>query len=166
VLHSRQRNVIDYVRLNPPKNPNDPYVASNLERLNFTGVEAAVHARLPHNQQASISYTAIHGVQDALQGLQARYTSNYPTHRAVVSWLGELPWNIQARSQIGVVQRYAADPYAVWDAALSREFYGRVRANLGFSNIADTRYQEIENVVMPGQGVVFGLDFLLWRRGH
>ncbi len=166
VFHSRQRNVIDYVRLNPPTDPNDPYVASNLERLNFTGVEAALHVRLPHNQQASVGYTAIHGAQDALQGQQSRYTSNYPTHRAVLGWLGELPGNFQARSQIGVVQRYATDAYAVWDAALSREFFGRVRANLGFSNIADTRYHEIENVVMPGQGVIFGLDFLLWRKGH
>jgi outer membrane cobalamin receptor len=163
VFHSRQRNVIDYVQLTPT----DPkFTASNLEHLNFTGVETSLHARLPHNQQAGFSYTAIHGAQDALQGLQARYTSNYPTHRAVVSWLGELPGKIEARSQLGVVQRYSADPYAVWDASLTREFYSRVRANLGFTNIADTRYQEIQNVVMPGQGIVFGMDFLLWRRRH
>ncbi len=162
VFHSRQFDVIDYVQLVA----NGPYVASNLEHLNFTGVEAALHARLPRHQQASVSYTAIHGAQDALQGLQSRYTSNYPTHRAVVSWLGELPGHIQARSQLGVVQRYAAEPYAVWDAALTRQFYGRVRANLGFSNLSSTRYEEIQNVAMPGRSVVFGLDLLLWRRRH
>jgi iron complex outermembrane receptor protein len=162
VFHSRQRDVIDYVQTVT----NGPYVASNLERLNFTGIEATLSAHLSHNQQASVSYTAIHGAQGALQGLQSRYTSNYPTHRAVVGWIGELPGRIQARSQIGVVQRYSTDPYAVWDAAVSREFYGRVRANLGFSNIADTRYQEIQNVVMPGQGIVFGLDLLLWQKRH
>ena len=162
VFHSRQREVIDYVQFVP----GGQYTASNLESLNFTGVEAALHARLPHNQQASLSYTAIHGVQGALQGFKARYTSNYPTHRAVVSWLGELPGKIEARSQIGVNQRFGADPYAVWDAALTREFYGKVRANLGFANISSTRYEEIPNVVMPGRSMVFGLDILLWRKGH
>jgi len=166
VFHSRQSNVIDYVRANPPTNPNDPYVAANLESLNFTGFEGSLHARLPHNQQVSISYAAIHGVQGVLQGLTARYTSNYPTHRAVVAWLGELPGHIQARSQIGVDQRFGADPYAVWDAALTREFYGRVRANLGFSNLGGTRYEEITNVAMPGRSVIFGLDLLLWRKRH
>ena len=162
VFHARQRDVIDYVQLVA----GGPYVASNLERLNFTGVEAALHVRLPHSQQASFSYTAIHGVQDALQGMQSRYTSNYPTHRAVVSWLGELPGKFEARSQIGVVQRFGADPYAVWDAALTREFYGRVRANLGLANIGSTSYEEIQNVVMPGRSVIFGLDLLLWRKRH
>jgi iron complex outermembrane receptor protein len=92
VFHSRQSNVIDYVQLAA----NSAYVASNLELLNFTGFEAALHARLPHHQQTSVSYTGIHGTQEALRGLQSRYTSNYPTHRAVLSWLGELPGKIEA----------------------------------------------------------------------
>jgi hypothetical protein len=84
----------------------------------------------------------------------------------VLSWLGELPGKIQARSQIGVDQRFGVDPYAVWDAALTREFYGKVRANLGLSNLSSTSYEEIPGVVMPRRSVVFGLDILLWRKGH
>jgi hypothetical protein len=49
---------------------------------------------------------------------------------------------------------------------LTREFYGRVRANLGFSNLSSTRYEEIANVAMPGRSVIFGLDLLLWRKRH
>ena len=162
VFHSRQRNVIDYVQTMA----GGPYVAANLEQINYTGFEGSLHARLPHNQQASLSYTAVHGAQAALNGAQSRYVSNYPTHRAVVEWLGELPAKIQARSQIGMVQRYGSDPYAVWDAALTREFYGRVRANLGFSNISSTSYEEIHHVIMPGRSVIFGVDFLLWKKRH
>lgn len=81
-----------------------------------------------------------------------------------MSWLGELPGKIQARSQLGVVQRFERDPYALWDLAVSRAFSRRVRANLQFSNVTGTRYEEIQNVVMPGQSVVFGLDFVLWRK--
>jgi len=162
VFHSRQTNVIDYVQTMA----NGPFVASNLERINFAGFEGSLRARLPHGQEAGVSYTVLHGAQDALRGLQSRYTSNYPSHRAVLSWLGELPGKVQARSQLGVVQRFGADPYAVWDAALTREFYGRVRANLQFANISGTSYEEIQNVVMPGRSVVFGLDLLLWRKRY
>ncbi len=162
VFHSRQSNVIDYVQ----SVANGPYVASNLEHLNYTGFEAALHARLPHHQQASVSYTAVHGAPDALPGLQSRYTSNYPSHRAVVSWLGELPGKVEARSEIGVVQRYATDAYAVWDAAVTREFYGRVRANLSFANLTSTSYEEIQNVALPGRSVIVGLDLVLWRKRH
>ncbi len=162
VFHSRQKNVIDYVQLVP----NGKFVASNLESVNYTGAEASLLLRLPHDQQAGLSYTVLHGAQDALHGLQSRYAFNYPTHRAVVSWLGVLPGKLQARSQLGVVQRFERDPYALWDLAISREFAGRVRANLQFSNLTDTRYEEIQNVVMPGAGVVFGLDFVLWRKSR
>jgi iron complex outermembrane receptor protein len=160
VFHSRQKDVIDYVQFVPK----GKFVASNLQHVNYTGAEASWHVRLTPDQQASVSYTLVHGAQEALHGLQSRYAFNYPTHRAVVSWLGVLPGKIQARSQLGVVQRFERDPYALWDLALSREFAGRVRANLQFANITDTRYEEIQNVVMPGAGVVFGLDFLLWRK--
>jgi iron complex outermembrane recepter protein len=166
VFQSRESNVIDYVRGDPPTNPKDPYTAANLESLIFTGFEGSLHARLPHGQQISVGYTGIRGVRGSLQGLNARYTSNYPTHRAVLGWDGELPGQIHGRSQIGVDQRFGADPYAIWDAAVTREFYGRVRANLGFSNLSDTHYEEIANVAMPGRSVTFGLDLLLWRKGH
>ena len=165
VFHSRQKNVIDYVLDTGGK-----YVAANLDRVNYTGGEASLRMRLPRDQQVAVSYTVVHGAIDSAQSQQqSRYTSNYPTHRAVLSWSGTLPGKIQARSQLGVVQRVqvsAQDPYALWDAALSREFYGRVRANVQFSNISNTDYTEIPKVVMPGRSVVFGLDFVLWRKGR
>ena len=151
--------MIDYVQLVP----NGKYVASNLESVHYSGAEASLQLRWPHDQQTGLSYTVVHGAQDALHGLQSRYAFNYPTHRAVVSWIGELPGKIQARSQLGVVQRFERDSYALWDLAVSREFAGRVRANLQFSNITGTRYEEIQNVAMPGQSLIFGLDFVLWR---
>ena len=166
VFHSRQKDVIDYVL----DTTSGKYVAANLDRVNYTGGEVSLRLRLPRDQQVGVSYTVVHGAIDSAQSQQqSRYTSNYPTHRAVVSWLGTLPGKIQARSQLGVVQRVqvsAKDPYALWDAALSREFYGRVRANLQFSNITNTGYTEIPKVAMPGRSVVFGLDFVLWRKGR
>jgi hypothetical protein len=136
-------------------------MAENIQRLNFTGVEVSLDARLPHRQRIQAAYTGVHGIQQSLNSLQTKYTFNYPTNNGVVSWNGKLPGKLVARTRIGVVDRYAADPYGLWDAAVVREF-SHVAAHLVLSNITDTQYEEIPGVIMPGRSVVFGVD-LFWR---
>jgi outer membrane cobalamin receptor len=175
VFERRDHNVIDYVLRQctaiptselPPgascssQVPN-VYHAENLQNLNFTGFEGSVETRLPHEQSLQVSYTALHGVQNALNGLQTKYTFEYPRNDGIIAWSGLLPGKLIARTRIGVLDRYASDPYGLWDAAVAREF-SHVAAHLTLSNITDTQYQEIQGVVMPGRSVVFGLDFF-WR---
>jgi len=175
LFERRDGNVIDYVtrvcsgipadQLPPgatcsPSIPN-VYHAENLQHLNFTGVEGSVDLRLSGQQHVEISYTALYGSQKTLAGLQTKYAFNYPRHGAVLAWNGNLPGRFIARTRLGVIDRYQSDPYAIWDAALVREFH-HVAAHLALANISDTDYQEIPGVVMPGRSVVFGLDFF-WR---
>ncbi len=152
----RDRDVIDYVR----SSASAPYQAENIQQLNFTGVEGSVELRLPGENRLQISYTALHGVQHSLNGLQTKYTFNYPKQDAVVAWNGHLPGKLIARTRVGAVDRFGSDPYGLWDAAVAREF-GHVAAHLAFSNITDTRYEEIPGVVMPGRSVFFGMDLFL-----
>ena len=133
-------------------------MAENIQKFNFTGVEASVEVRLSQDQRLQIAYTGLHGTQRMLSGLQTKYSFNYPTHDAVVAWNGHLPGKFIARSRIGVVDRYARDPYGLWDAAVAREF-GHVAAHLMLSNLGDTQYEEIQGVITPGRSLVFG--FLL-----
>jgi len=159
IFQRRDRDVIDYVR----SSSSAPFVAENIQSLNFTGVEFSCEVRLPHDQRLEAAYTGLHGAQQALQGLQSKYTFNYPTHDGLIAWNGRLPWKMTARSRLGVVDRYARDPYGLWDAAIAREF-NHVAAHLVLSNISDMQYEEIPGVIMPGRSVVFGLDFFLRGR--
>lgn len=173
----RDQGVIDYVLrpcLSIPTDELPPgatcssqvpnvYHAENLQNLNFTGVEASLELRLAHDQQVQIAYTGLHGVQQSLNGLQTKYSFNYPTNDGVIAWNGRLPGKFVARTRIGVVDRYASDPYALWDTAVAREF-SHVAAHLVLSNISDTQYEEIQGVIMPGRSVVFGLDFYWHER--
>lgn len=159
VFERRDRDVIDYVR----SSSSAPYRAENIQSLNFTGVEFSCEVRLPHDQRLEAAYTGLHGAQQALQGLESKYTFNYPTHDGLIAWNGRLPWRMTARSRLGVVDRYARDPYGLWDAAIAREF-NHVAAHLVLSNISNTQYEEIPGVIMPGRSVVFGLDFFLRGR--
>ena len=154
IFERRDRDVIDYVRASTSL----PYMAKNIQKFNFTGVEASVEVQLPQGQHFQIAYTGLHGAQQMLNGLQTKYSFNYPTHDAVVAWNGHLPGKFIARTRIGVVDRYASDPYGLWDAAVAREF-GHVAAHLVLSNLGDSRYEEIQGVIMPGRSLVFGLDF-------
>jgi iron complex outermembrane recepter protein len=161
IFERRDRGVIDYVRALP----SGPYAAENIQKLNFTGVEASVELQVPGDGRLQISYTGLHGVQNSLNGLQTKYTFNYPNHDALVAWNGRLPGKFIARMRIGVLDRYASDPYALWDAAVAREF-GHVGAHFGLANIADAHYDEIPGVVMPRRSVIFGLDFFWHERNR
>jgi iron complex outermembrane receptor protein len=156
LFHIREQNVIDYVKFFP----GDLFHAANIQRLNFTGIETSAEIRLTNVQRLRFAYTGLQGVQQSLNGLVSRYVFNYPVNNAVFGWQGMLPGRIFARTQVGATQRFGRDPYAVWEAGIGREF-GALGARLSFSNLANTRYQEIEGVVMPGRSVVFGLEYVL-----
>lgn len=177
VFQRRDGDVIDYVTRTCSTIPSDQlppgavcsptvpdvYHAENLQHLNFTGVESSLELRLPHQQRIQVAYTALYGAQETLAGLQTKYAFNYPSHDAVLAWNGQLPGRLIARTRVGVVDRYHSDPYALWDAAVAREF-NHVAAHLVLSNISDTQYEEIPGVIMPGRSVAFGLDFFLHGR--
>ena len=154
VFERREQNDIDYVR----SVPSDPWQAENIGRLNFTGVETYLEIRLPRRQRVEFAFTALHGAQSALDGLQSKYVFNYPIDNGVIAWQGILPRNFVARTRIGITNRFNRDPYAIWDASVGREFRN-VAAHLGLSNLTSTQYEEIEGVAMPGRSVVFGMEF-------
>jgi iron complex outermembrane receptor protein len=157
VFERREKNDIDYVR---SASSNGPYQATNIQSLNFTGVETSFQIRLPRDQRVEFSYAGLYGAQQSLKGIQSRYIFNYPVGDAVVAWQGTLPGKLVARSRIGVTSRYSGDPYGVWDADVGREFQ-HVAAHLSFSNLSDTQYEEVQGVIMPGRSVIFGIDLYL-----
>lgn len=177
IFERRDQDVIDYVLRDcssipadqlPPGTScsslaTDVYHAENLQHLNFLGVETTVELRLPRGQHLQFAYTALHGVQESLNGLQTKYAFNYPSNDGVIAWNGTLPGKLIARTRIGVVDRFSQDTYGLWDAAVAREF-PHVAAHFVLSNVTDTQYQDIPGIIMPGRSVVFGLDFFLRAR--
>jgi outer membrane cobalamin receptor len=160
-FHRRERNDIDYVR----SSPDVPWQATNIDNLNFTGVEAAVRFRLPRSQELNLSYTALHGSQEALPGLTSKYVFEYPAQNAVVAWIGTFKNQVAVRTRVGVIQRVESDAYPLWDLSFSRAS-GWLRPYLQLSNLSNTEYEEIPGVAMPGRSVVGGLEFVLRRGTH
>jgi len=158
IFQRREHDGIDYVR----NSPADLWRAANIQNLHFTGVEAGATLRLAKAQQLDFRYTGLHGAQEGLLGLQSKYVFNYPKHSAVASWQASLPDSVLVRTRVGVLDRLAREPYALWDlyGAYGR---GRVRPFLQLTNLTSTRYEEIPGVAMPGRAVVGGVEIVVLK---
>lgn len=155
VFQRRDRNGIDYMSASPT----GPWVAANITQLNFTGVEASAGWRWRH-QVFDVSYTGLRGVSELLPGVYTKYAFNYPIHSAVATWTGTLPGALTARMRMGAMERRARDPYAVWDVAVARN-RGPVRPFIQFTNLANTRYEEVLSIPLPGRAVLGGVELVL-----
>lgn len=161
VFDSRQKNTIDYTRASA----SDPWRASNLPGLNFVGIETALDWRLGHSQQLKASWTLLVGAQDALRGLQSKYVFNYPTNNGRVEWTWDSAHGLLVDSRLGVVQRFHADSYPVWDSSIARAA-GRIRPYLQMTNLFNTGYEEIVGVRMPGRSFAGGVEISLSSKVH
>jgi outer membrane receptor protein involved in Fe transport len=155
VFRRLDHNDIDYVKYAPTQ----PWQATNIENLTFTGVETIFRIALPRSQNVELGYTGIHGAQKPLPGVTSKYVFDYPTHHASFSWFVQFKDEISVRNQLSFVQRFGHDVYPVWDVSISRS-RGHVRPFLQLSNLSNTGYEEIPGVRMPGRGIMGGVE--LW----
>ena len=157
-FYSRQQDAIDYVR----SNSNFPWQAANLSGLHFGGVESALTWLPARSQSVHIAWTALHGAQDALHGLQSEYVLNYPVNNLYASWIAALGRSLTVCDTVQIVQRYRQTVYPVWNASVTRPA-GRLHPYLRLDNLANTGYQEIAGVAMPGRSISGGVSFSLGR---
>ncbi len=153
IFELRERDVIDYV-LSPATGI---YVATNFDKLNFTGAEVSLKY-----YGFAVSYTALHGAFDATEAqiLDSRYTAYYPSNEGVASWEGAFKGGFLLRTRVGALQRFNRNPYGLWDfyAAYTRR---RIHPFLQLTNITNTVYQEVAGVAMPKRAVIGGIEFRL-----
>ncbi|MBZ5680803.1 MAG: TonB-dependent receptor [Acidobacteriia bacterium] len=153
-------NVIDYVQFAMGQ----PYQATNIHQLHFTGVEAHADLHLRRDQQGQLAYTFLHGDQSPLPGAVSRYAFNYPSHQAIFAWTGS--WRqVVARTGVGITQRVQRGAYPVWDLAIARNA-GVIRPYLQLANLSNTGYEEVPGVIMPSRSVTGGVELIFARRAH
>ena len=157
-FYSRQHDTIDYVR----PNPSVKWQAANLSGLQFTGVESTFTWLPSKSQSIRISWTALHGAQNALHGLQSEYVYNYPVQNIHAAWSAALGRAFAITNAVELAQRYQQTVYPVWNATVTHDA-GKIRPYLRLSNLSNTGYQEITGVAMPGRSITGGFAIQL---GH
>lgn len=151
LFHRRDRDGIDYASPSPA----GPWEARNITRLNFTGIEASASWRR-RAHMAEFSYTGMRAVSSLPEGIFTKYAMNYPVHSGIFSWTGTAG-RVMARTRLGAAERRARSPYAVWDASLAWR-RGRISPFVQATNLANTRYEEILRVPMPGRAFLLGVE--------
>ena len=159
VFDLRERDVIDYMRGSPP----GPWTATNIDQLHFHGVEASVRAPTGHSQEFDLSYTAMRGDHPLPAGVESEYALWYPSQSGVFAWTAHLPHGVLARSRVGVLDRFGYKTYGLWDVCLARSA-GRVHPFIQLTNLTNTSYEEVRQVVMPGRTVLVGVDVTVISR--
>ena len=167
-FYSQQHDTIDYIKSatsNPylPANcPMNIWCADNLNGLHFAGVETSF-AWIPRKSQTvRIEWTALHGAQTALHGLESEYVFNYPVENIHASWTWRMGHDIVLTNALELAQRYQQTMYPVWNATLTRDAW-KVRPYLRLMNASNTGYQEITGVNMPPRTIVGGVAVQLGR---
>jgi iron complex outermembrane receptor protein len=165
----QQKDTIDYAKTILATNAltfAEPWQAINIQNLNITGAEATARLRLTTNQQLQFSYTAAHAASPP-PNLISEYAYNYAAQNALFAWNGTLPGKLghqlNAHTQVNVVQKTQHTAYPLWDVALSRNT-GRLRPYLRALNLSNTGYQEIPQVPLQGRTIMAGAEFNWSRR--
>ncbi len=157
-FYSRQHNAIDYVR----PDPSQKWQAVNLSGLHFTGVDSTFTWLPTQSQTVRIAWTALHGAQGALNGLQSKYVFNYPVQNIHADWSINFRHAFAITNAVQLAQRYQQTVYPVWNIAITHDS-GRIRPYLRLTNLSNTGYQEITGVNMPARTITGGLAFQLGR---
>lgn len=170
-FYSQQHDTIDYVKSatpNPylPANcPENIWCADNLNGLHFAGVETSFTWIPTKSHTVRVEWTALHGAQTALHGLESEYVFNYPVENVHASWTWAMGHQIVLTNAVQLVQRYQQTVYPVWNATLMRDAW-KVRPYLRLMNASNTGYQEIGGVNMPPRTIMGGVAIELDREGR
>jgi len=167
----QQKDTIDYAKTilaTPTLTASEPWQAINIQNLNITGAEATLRLRLTETQQLQFSYTAAHAASPP-PNLLSEYAYNYAAQNAIFGWSGTLPGKIghqiNAHTQINIVQKTQHTAYPLWDIAASRNT-GHIRPYLRALNLSNTGYQEIPQVPLQGRTLMVGTEFNWSHAGH
>ena len=155
----RERDGIDFYR----PTPTSIWRALNIQNLNFTGVEASIRYTPSRVHTFDLRYTRLHGTQDTIPVGFTKYSFNYPVHSGVFAWQATPRGNFLFRTRVGVLDRQARDPYVLCDVYAGLP-HGKVHPFVQISNLANSSYQEILGVPMPGRTIIGGVELLFRKR--
>ncbi len=149
-LFSRhERNVIDWIR----SSALEKWHTSNIRRVATRGIEIGTERALSTAAGVAANYSHI-----SMDAGRVDYASKYVLDYVRHSWsaAAHFPMPLGLRCQYRLVYKKRAGGRNYWllDARLERDF-PHFTAVLDFTNLLNSRYQEVSGVDMPGRWFVF-----------
>ena len=159
LFERRETDGIDYYRTSAT----DIWRALNIQNLNFKGWEASLRWTPSPTHTLDFRYTALHGTQDTIAAGFTKYTFNYPTGSGVFAWQITPRGNFVLRTRVGVLRRQARPWYPLWDIYMGLP-HRKLHPYLEVGNAANTSYQSVPGLAMPGRTIVGGVELVFQKR--
>jgi outer membrane cobalamin receptor len=145
-LFSRQeRNVIDWIRTSAK----EKWQASNIRKLHTSGAEISLERSLGSGTRIGVRYSRI-----SIDAGKVDYISKYVLDYARESWSASasvpIPLALKYQQTLSYKRRANGRSYWLLDGRIERPFR-HFTAAFDFSNLLNSRYQEVIDVDMPGR---------------
>jgi outer membrane cobalamin receptor len=146
-----ERNVIDWIRSSVA----EKWHTANIRKLRTSGVELGLERLLGPQAGVSTHYSRI-----STDAGSVTFISKYVLDYARDSWSASvyfpMPLALKFRQTLTYKRRADGRSYWIMDGSLSHHFR-LFTAGLDFTNLLDSRYQEVAGVDMPGRWFMFSI---------
>jgi outer membrane cobalamin receptor len=146
-----ERNVIDWIRFSP----SEKWRTSNIRKLHTEGFEIGLERSMGAQAHVRMHYSYISTDAGNVPYI-SKYVLDYARHTWASSTNFPLFFDLKYRQTLSYKKRSNGQDYWILNNALERAFYKLV-ASVDFSNLLDSRYQEVRGVDMPGRWMIFTL---------
>jgi len=147
----KEKDVIDWIRSSDA----EPWRTSNIRNLQTAGFEAALEHSFNTAARLSGTYSYTSLSAGSINYI-SKYVLDYARHSLSLSTSFEMPFGMQYSQSAVYRRRSDGRSYWILDGRLEKDFYG-LTAAVDFTNLLDSRYQEVRGVDMPGRWFVVSL---------
>jgi iron complex outermembrane receptor protein len=141
----KELNVIDWVRTSAL----EKWRAANIRRLHATGIEMGFERPMGPRARIAGHYSHI-SVDAGTIRCSSKYVLDYARDTWLTSISFPIPFALEYRQTLRYKRRANGRSYWLLDGRLERHFR-HFTAGVDFSNLLDSRYQEVIGVDMPGR---------------
>ena len=151
VFARRERDVIDWVR----SSESEKWRTSNIRKLRTVGFEIGLERSFNSITRLGTQYSYVSTSADSIDS-ESKYVLDFARHAWSQAVSIALPIDMAYKQTLSYRRRSDGRSYWLWDGCLEKRFYGFLVA-LDYTNLLDSRYQEVRGVDMPGRWFIVSL---------
>jgi outer membrane cobalamin receptor len=147
----RERNVIDWIRASA----SEKWRTANIQKLHTAGLDLGLERSLGSHARLSAHYSYI-STDAKSPGFYSKYVLDFARHSGAVSTGFPLPLKMKYQQTLNYKRRANGRDYWLLDNRLERSF-PKFAIAADFTNLLNSRYQDVIGVDMPGRWFVVSL---------
>ena len=138
----------------------DPWEAVNIGQIHISGISVSLDWTFGKWLSMQCRYTGMKRENENKMDYFAKYAYRVLKHHFVTTGFVQLPWRMKQSLVLNLKQRYGFPFYLLLDSKCTFQ-WKQFTFFLQWTNILDTKYEEIPDVPMAGRCMMVGSSFIL-----